>query len=307
MVFGRKCGTARCGISIRNTATQLLTERLFPQRAVRGQRQILSITASLNSRNPALCSCAICGGLGPMTFITHIENSFFAARTFTLTRGHCQLAVALVLVASLFLPIGVMAGELDEQELPPSTQQIALQMPSLESDEHGMQHSLAKSLEYRGLLNAEREAKIQAQTQYLAAKFDQNESAIREYVELAWKEASKRNGMSPELLIAVMQKESSLRPKVQSSYGAQGLMQVVRRWHHDKLHPSESLFDPEVNIRVGADVLAEYLEEADGSLSKALRKYSGNARGYATRVLNESTKLALVAAEAAGQVLASKG
>jgi len=151
------------------------------------------------------------------------------------------------------------------------------------------------------------EAKIQAQTQYLAAKFHQNESTIRTYVELAWTEAGKRKGMSPELLIAVMQKESSLRPKVQSDCGAQGLMQVVRRWHDEKLYSFESLLDPEVNIRVGADVLQEYLKKADGSLREALRKYSGNAQGYASRVLEESFKLAQVAAEAVRGVLASKG
>jgi soluble lytic murein transglycosylase-like protein len=105
----------------------------------------------------------------------------------------------------------------------------------------------------------------------------------------------------------MMQKESSLRPKVQSHYGAQGLMQVVPRWHYDKLQPSESLFDPEVNIRVGAEVIQEYLEQADGSLIKALKKYSGNARNYAAVVLDESYKLARVAAEAARDALASKG
>lgn len=160
---------------------------------------------------------------------------------------------------------------------------------------------------YRRYVKEQKEAKIRAQTQYLAAKFGHSESNIRKYVELAWKEASQRDGVPAELLIAMMSKESSLRPKVQSNYGAQGLMQVVRRWHHDKLRPSESLFDPEVNIRVGADVLEEYLTKADGSLTKALKKYSGNASGYATKVLNESYKLARVAAEAARDVLASKG
>lgn len=160
---------------------------------------------------------------------------------------------------------------------------------------------------YKRYVKEQKEAKIRAQTQYLAAKFGGSESNIRKYVELAWKEASQREGLPPELLIAVMQKESSLQPKVQSNYGAQGLMQVVRRWHHDKLQPSESLFDPAVNIRVGADVLEEYLEKANGSLAKALKQYSGNAQGYATKVLNESYKLARVAAEAARDVLASKG
>src|SRR3546814_4641906 len=99
-----------------------------------------------------------------------------------------------------------------------------------------------------------------------------------------------------------MQKESSLSPKVQSRYGAQGLMQVVRRWHREKLHPSESLFDPAVNIRVGADVLEEYLELAGGNLSAALAKYSGNARNYASAVLNASRTLAPVAYHAAAQL-----
>ena len=95
-----------------------------------------------------------------------------------------------------------------------------------------------------------------------------------------------------------MQKESAFRAKVQNRYGAQGLMQVVRRWHREKLSPSESLFDPEVNIRVGADILEEYIELAGGSLTKALIKYSGNARSYSSKVLKESRKLAELADQA---------
>ncbi|MCC2597218.1 lytic transglycosylase domain-containing protein [Pusillimonas sp. MFBS29] len=142
------------------------------------------------------------------------------------------------------------------------------------------------------------EAAKQAQANYLAAKFRQNPKSLREYVDLAWAEAAKRDGIEPELLIAIMQKESGFRPKVQSRYGAQGLMQVVRRWHREKLHSSESLFDPKVNVRVGTDVLEEYLESANGSLPKALRKYSGNARGYTNKILKESRKLAQLADQA---------
>ena len=151
------------------------------------------------------------------------------------------------------------------------------------------------------------EVKKQAQTRYLAAKLKKQEAAMREYVDLAWAEASKRELLDPELLIAIMQKESTFRPRVQSRYGAQGLMQVVRRWHHDKLHPSESLFDPEVNIRVGADVLEEYLAQADGNMNSALRKYSGNARGYVNTILKESRTLARVAEQAASKILLAQG
>lgn len=306
MLFSRKC-VIRRGISTKQTATQRLIGLLIPRGTDTRQRQIPSRTASLNSPEPILRPCANCGGSGPMTYIKYLENILSAALAFTFTRSNRQRAAMLVLAAGILVPPGLLAGELDEQERQPSAQQLALQIPPLEPEEYTTPPPQFKSLEQGRMLRVEQEAKIQAQTQYLAAKFGQSESSILKYVELAWKEASKRNGMSPEILLAMMQKESSLRPKVQSRYGAQGLMQIVRRWHPDKLHPSESLFDPEVNIRVGADVLEEYLEKAGGSLDKALGQYSGSAQGYATRVLNESYKLARVAAEAARQVLASKG
>lgn len=307
MVLTRKRSVVRRSISIKHTATQPLIEFLFTRGADYRQRQALSKTASLNSRNPVLQPCASCGGSGPMTFNKHFENLFFTIHALIRAKNSRQLVATLVLTVGVVAPPVLVASEPGEPILQPWAQPATLQFRPMSPDEYNLRPSLTRSLERRRLLGIEREAKIQAQTQYLAAKFRRSESSIREYVELAWKEASKRTGMPPELLIAMMQKESSLRPKVQSSYGAQGLMQVVRRWHHDKLHPSESLFDPEVNIRVGADVLAEYLEMAGGSLSKALGKYSGNARGYATKVLNESYKLAHVAAEAASQVVASRG
>lgn len=225
--------------------------------------------------------------------------------TFLFIRRCHLLAATLVLAMGALLPPVAAASEPDAPDLRASTGLAAMQLWPAEPIGLAARRSQLKSQERRRLLIAQKEAKILAQTQYLATKFRQREATLRRYVELAWKEAGKRNGVPPELLIAMMQKESSLRPEVQSHYGAQGLMQVVRRWHHDKVHPSESLFDPEVNIRVGAGVLEEYLEEADGSLSKALKKYSGNAQNYARTVLTESYQLARVAAEAVGEVLVS--
>lgn len=150
------------------------------------------------------------------------------------------------------------------------------------------------------------EIRKQAQARYLAAKLKQKETTLRQYIDLAWAEADRRE-LAPELLIAIIQKESAFRPKVQSRYGAQGLMQVVHRWHREKLRPSETLFDPEVNIRVGADVLEEYLSLADGDLNHALRKYSGNARGYANTILKESRTLARIAEQAAAQTRPTQG
>ncbi|WP_255474802.1 transglycosylase SLT domain-containing protein [Pusillimonas sp. ANT_WB101] len=167
-------------------------------------------------------------------------------------------------------------------------------------DNSTLPYAAAERLSKQRVQTLAEEASKRAQTQYLAKKFGQHVKIVRQYVDYAWAEAAKRDGIEPELIIAIMQKESSLRPRVQSRFGAQGLMQVIRKWHGEKLRPSESLFDPEVNIRVGSDILEEYLELAGGSLPQALKKYSGNARGYSNTVLKESRKLALVAEQAVG-------
>lgn len=201
----------------------------------------------------------------------------------SLNRRLAQAALILAIACGMFVPDAVTAG---------GTQAAALDKSQLgETGEDAGAEELKK----------------QAQAAYLAAKFKKQEAAVRKYVDLAWAEASKRDWLAPELLIAIMQKESALRPKIQNRYGAQGLMQVVRRWHHDKLQPSESLFDPEVNIRVGADVLEEYLALADGNLDTALRKYSGNARGYANTIRKESRALARVAERAASKATLAQG
>lgn len=223
-----------------------------------------------------------------------------------------NMAIACSLAAGLLLPAMARAeepaatdpapvAELALHQQPEPSTGIRLKLHGIEDLRIDLQESLPDAD------SSADELKKQAQTRYLAKKLKRQETAVRKYVDLAWAEASKRDLLDPELLIAIMQKESAFRPKVQSRYGAQGLMQVVRRWHHDKLHPSESLFDPEVNIRVGADVLEEYLAQAGGNMDGALRKYSGNARGYVNTILKESRTLARVAEQAAGKAVIAQG
>lgn len=134
------------------------------------------------------------------------------------------------------------------------------------------------------------QSRKEAITEYLATKYKRTPSAVRKYVEYAWREAARHTHVTPELILAVMQKESSLRPTARSAYGAEGLLQVVRRWHPEKVSHDESLLNEEVNIRVGAQILQEYIAQ-EGQLVKALRKYSGKARGYEDFVLDEMKTL----------------
>jgi soluble lytic murein transglycosylase-like protein len=110
-------------------------------------------------------------------------------------------------------------------------------------------------------------------------------------------------GLDPLLLVAVMAIESSFNPLAESSVGAQGLMQVIPRFHMDKIGPNaapEALFDPETNVRVGALVIKEGLRRY-GSLTRALQYYGGalddpDAR-YAKKVLAMKARLEKVASD----------
>lgn len=70
-------------------------------------------------------------------------------------------------------------------------------------------------------------------------------------------------GLDPALVLAVIQAESSGRPRAVSRAGARGLMQLmpataddVARRHGIRLRGPDDLFDPALNVRLGALYLA---------------------------------------------------
>ena len=101
--------------------------------------------------------------------------------------------------------------------------------------------------------------------------------------------------IDPLLIIAVIGVESGFNPFSQSVFGAQGLMQVVPRFHQDKLpEESASFLDPVTNVQVGARVLKESIRR-HGGLEDGLQQFGvalGDAgRRYATKVLAERQRL----------------
>ena len=103
--------------------------------------------------------------------------------------------------------------------------------------------------------------------------------------------------LDPLLIIAVIGVESGFNPFSQSVVGAQGLMQVVPRFHMDKLPgeaDSSAFLDPVTNVQVGARVLKESIRRF-GGLEDGLQQFGGAPgdpeRRYASRVLAEKQRL----------------
>ncbi len=135
---------------------------------------------------------------------------------------------------------------------------------------------------------------------YIAKRYQVSAVALEPLLASA-QQTGRSVGVDPLLLVAVMAIESRFNPFAESPMGAQGLMQVIPKWHPDKVDVKSdraALFDPETNIRVGALVLKEYIQTT-GSVERALQQYNGAindpASPYANKVMAVKAALAQAA------------
>lgn len=104
--------------------------------------------------------------------------------------------------------------------------------------------------------------------------------------------------LDPLLILSVMAIESGFNPFAESPVGAQGLMQVMSKVHHDKfedLGGVKAALNPIANIKVGSLILKDYVKRG-GSVEAGLKMYVGagamaSDSGYGARVLAEYRRL----------------
>ncbi|WP_298625568.1 lytic transglycosylase domain-containing protein [uncultured Zoogloea sp.] len=138
---------------------------------------------------------------------------------------------------------------------------------------------------------------------YIAKRYQVSAVAVEPLLASA-QQTGRSVGVDPLLLVAVMAIESRFNPFAESPMGAQGLMQVIPKWHPDKIDVKSdkgAMFDPDTNIRVGALVLKEYIQST-GSVERALQQYNGSSdptAPYANKVM--AVKAALSQAARGGK------
>jgi soluble lytic murein transglycosylase-like protein len=135
-----------------------------------------------------------------------------------------------------------------------------------------------------------------AVTEFIAKRYRVAHDAAASFVAAAYRAGGEWK-VDPLLILAVVAVESRYNPVAESNMGAKGLMQVMPKFHADKLveHGGESaLLDPHVNIQVGAQILREYLRRF-GETETALQMYAGAfdepSSQYAFKVLAERARL----------------
>jgi soluble lytic murein transglycosylase-like protein len=135
-----------------------------------------------------------------------------------------------------------------------------------------------------------------AVTEFIAKRYRVSEAAIAGYVAAAYR-AGKQYSVDPLLILAVMAVESRYNPVAESIVGAKGLMQIIPKYHLEKLmeHGGEhALLEPEVNILVGTQILREY-QRRFRDTETALQMYAGAfdepSSQYANKVFAERARL----------------
>lgn len=149
------------------------------------------------------------------------------------------------------------------------------------------------------LLGSEKQQ--QSVTNWLSKRYHVSNDATNMLVSAAYLTA-KDIKLDPLLILSVIAIESGFNPFAESPVGAQGLMQVMSKVHQDKFDDVggvKAALNPIANIRVGAQILKEYVTRG-GSIQAGLKLYVGAAMtdsdgGYGSKVLAEYNRLKNVA------------
>ncbi|MFZ1181592.1 MAG: lytic transglycosylase domain-containing protein [Herbaspirillum sp.] len=227
-----------------------------------------------------------------------------------------QYAVTLLGIAALFVlslmffkpglgdklialsPFSANASENIAAQAPPLQNLMNTPAPALTATANAIAVTQTTT-EKRKILDTPHQQKLV--TSWLSKRYRVASDAIDMLVSAAYLTAHDIK-LDPLLILAVMAIESRFNPFAESPMGAQGLMQVMSKVHHDKfqqLGGVQAALNPVANIKVGSLILKEYVTRG-GSVEAGLKSYVGAAGrksdgGYGLKVLSEYWNLKQVA------------
>ena len=226
-------------------------------------------------------------------------TTLVAVRAYSALKGTLAIVGLAALAAFFVLPL---QHEALLKHLPP------LAAFNLSGDSFDATATTAAGLIQAGSDNGALGREQRAVTEYIARRYRVSDQAVAGFVSTAYR-AGAEHSVDPLLVLAVISVESRYNPVAESTVGAKGLMQVIPKYHLDKLmdHGGEqSLLDPYVNIMVGTQILREYQRRL-GDTEAALQMYAGAfdepTSQYANKVLAEKARLELLRQKAKKQTV----
>lgn len=134
----------------------------------------------------------------------------------------------------------------------------------------------------KNLNSLDKMGQIEALANHISKKYNIPLENAQKIVSTTFEESQKKD-LEPALVLSLISTESRFNPNAKSGAGAVGLTQVIPIYHQDKINnlknnESMSIFSIKGNIKVGTQILREYLNYAGGNLQKALQMYNGNLK-----------------------------
>ena len=112
-------------------------------------------------------------------------------------------------------------------------------------------------------------------------KIDAKDENTKNRIANAVKKASTKYNVDPNLILAVIRKESYFNPNTTSSSGAMGLMQIMPK--NTSYLGVKNAYNIEENIDGGTKLLKEYIDRYNGDIEMALMAYNGGPTRMAQR------------------------
>ena len=141
------------------------------------------------------------------------------------------------------------------------------------------------------------ETKREAYVEYINKNYHISKQAASVVLDSVDNAVAKFN-IPKNLILAVIAKESGFNPFAGSVANAEGLMQMITKWHPDEMKAiggSNHVIEAQGSVLSGTQALKEYIESCNGNTVCGLQKYNGNRSDrhtlYAVRVLKERKNL----------------
>ena len=137
---------------------------------------------------------------------------------------------------------------------------------------------------------------------YISTKYDIPINNAEKIVYATFEESIKKN-LEPTLVLSLIDNESRFQQHIKSPVGAVGLTQVMPKYHKEKIdelrkNEGTDIFSITGNIKVGTQILREYLNQAGGNLKKALQMYNGSVgdskQRYSNQILSKMREYAKI-------------
>jgi soluble lytic murein transglycosylase-like protein len=130
-----------------------------------------------------------------------------------------------------------------------------------------------------------------------------NDERLANRVATALVKESRRAGLSPDILLAVLLVENPwINPSARSPVGARGLMQVMPGHRGKWKACPQSLDEIESNICYGAQIFRQYMRDNNGHVETALLRYNGCVKSTNTPNCHLYPSLVLAKANRATQL-----